>query len=273
MRLALLPGLLLALALTTLAAGALPAHAAGAQRTAGQATLFSIAAQATTTSTLTTQTAVTQTGAITATATSAVAVTATTGLTATGSLTSTATPPAALPVGQGGGGGNLKVNPFDWAFLTSAPAPTLGPFSWAYMALMVFLFGISAYFYLLKRPGWKREHPVRYRAATRWAPVGLWISLLTLLFLLFRVLPLDFFNLRIWLYLWALVGVGVAAYFYYWLRTVYPQEVVRHEKSLRARQYTAGTTAKAPRAGTSRAGRSTPLPSSSSQPAKKRKKK
>lgn len=250
MRLALLSGLLLAFALGAFASGNSTAHAAAQPGASSHtAALFSISAQAVTTATTTVITAAPTVG-------SATTVTATTAVTATGLVSPTATL-ATLPLqGQGGGSGNLQLNPFDWAFLTSAPGG-LGPFSWLGLLLMAGLFGISAYFYLYKRPSWKKTNTMYYRAANRWAPVGLWLSILGLLLLLFRVIQFDFFNLRIWLYLWLLATIGAGAYFFYWYRTQYPKEVARYQKTQRARQYMPGSA----KAGT----RSTTGPSTSAK--------
>jgi hypothetical protein len=108
------------------------------------------------------------------------------------------------------------------------------------MAVMVALLVASLYVYLVKRPEWKRANSVWYRAANRWGQVGLWISGIGLLFLLFRAISLDFFNLRFWLYLWALVTVVAAVWFVYWYRTKYPAEMARYMKAQRARQYMPG---------------------------------
>lgn len=250
MRLALMPALLLALALQALVSGNSTALAAARPDMASQpAALFSILAQiATTTATgtisptmgvaTTTITGTTGAAAIAGTVTTTV----TTAITNAGSLSATATLAPFItitPPGQGGGGGNLKLNPFDWEFLTGAPGG-MGPFAWLGLLLMLGLLGTGAYFYFFKRPGWKKANVLYYRVAGRWAPVALWLSILGLLLTLFRIIPLDFFNLRFWLYLWLLATVASAAYFVYWLRTVYPKEAARYEKTQRARQYMPG---------------------------------
>lgn len=242
------------------ASGNSTAHAAGQAHNGYTSALFSIAAQAVTTSTTTLGTTPATGGA-----TSTVALTATTAITATAIVTSTgATSPTATlaPLTGGtttsGGGTNLKLNPFDWGFLTNPPSdPKMGPFSWLGLLLMAGLFAASAYFYLYRRPAWKRSNPVRYKAANRWGPAGLWLAILGLLLLLFRLVDLSFFNLRFWLYLWLLAAIGTTAYFAYWYRTAYPKEVARYEKTQRARQYMPGSTRAAAR---STSGPSTPTP-------------
>lgn len=272
MHLALVPALILALAGSALgSANAHPTHNYSyASSTGGAAGLFSIAAQADVTPTLTTATTPTSgiTGTITATiaatGTSAITSTATITATATAAITGTATTTATLstpvPLPTVGVQGNLQINPFDWNFLTSAPPPAvrMGPFAWGYLAFMVALLAASLFFIIVKRPQWKRTNSVRYRAVNRWGQVGLWISGLGLLFLLLRVVGLDFFNLRIWLYLMFLATIIAAAWFLYWYRTSYPKEMAKHQKAQRARQYMPGSSGK----GSARAssGPSTRLP-------------
>lgn len=230
MHLVLLSGLLVALAGGVLGGNHVQAAGAatGAYLLPSNSALYSVAAQATLTAT---------TGAAdtspTAAATSAVTATAT--LTTTGGTQATPIPQATV----GPQGGNLRLNPFDWQFLTSPPpgnAP-LGPFGWAFTALMVGLFAVGAYFYFFKRAEWRGTNSVHRRAAERWGPMAMWIAGLALLFVLFRVITLDFFNLRIWLYLWFLATLAAAGWFYYWFRTKYPKEMARFQKKQRARQY------------------------------------
>jgi hypothetical protein len=291
MRLALLPGLLLAVALGIFAQGHASSMAAGIPGPGGGThSLYSVLAQATTTAT-TTLTGTTGTGTATATAgtdatavttgtatiaagtTTTVtegAVTATAGVTSTGALTPTATPARVPLTGEGGGAGNLQLNPFDWNFLTSPAAPGWpGPLAWVYLLLMLALLGVSAYVYFVRRPQWKRTNSVYYRAATRFAPVFLWIAVLGILFVLLRIPPVDFFNLRFWLYLWLLIALAVAGWVFYWYRTSFPKEMARFQKTQRQKQYMPGT-AKAVRATT---GPSTPVATSGKSSAAKRRKK
>jgi hypothetical protein len=291
MRLALLPGLLLAVALGIFAQGHTSVRAAGIIGSGGGShSLYSVLAQATTTAT-TTLTGTTGTGTATATtgtdATAAITgtaiitagttttvtdgtVTATAGVTSTGALTPTATPARVPLTGEGGGAGNLQLNPFDWNFLTSPAAPGWpGPLAWVYLLLMLGLLGVSAYIYFVRRPQWKRTNSVYYRAATRFTPVFLWIAVLGILFVLLRIPPVDFFNLRFWLYLWLLIALAVAGWVFYWYRTSFPKEMARFQKTQRQKQYMPGS-AKAVRATT---GPSTPIPTSGKSSAAKRRKK
>jgi hypothetical protein len=223
MHLVLVPGLLLAMAASLAGVPAQPN--VGAPHTGGNATgsLFSIAAQATTTATLTTTTEVSATATI------------------SGSVQST---PVPLPVQ--GGGVPLQSNPFDPAhlFSTAPREAAIGPYAWAFLALMTALLAASGYFMLLKRPEWKRTNSVQYRAANRWGQVGLWLAIPGIFLLLFRVVGLDFFNMRFWLYLWTLATLAAAGWFFYWYRTIYPKEMAKYQKTQRARQYMPGSASK-----------------------------
>lgn len=243
MHLVLLPGLLLAMAA---ALAGVPAQTAtgsfGDPRGAGS--LFSIAAQATTTATLTTITTEVTTDT---TATAASTVTSTSGIIATSTITgSVQSTPVPLP--QQGGSIPLQSNPLDPSFLFSPPppppAPQIGPYGWGFLALMTVLLLVTGYFMLVKRPEWKRTNPVLHRAANKWGQVGLWVAIPGILLLLFRAVRLDFFNMRIWLYLWTLATLVAAGWFVYWLRMKYPREAAKYQKSQRARQYMPGSASK-----------------------------
>ena len=286
MRLALLPGLLLAVALGIFSQGHASAHAAGISGSGGGThTLFSILAQTTPSTTITagagaTVTATTGTdAAITGTATAAAGtvtattestVTATVEVTGTGAITPTATPARVPLAGEGGGTSNLQLNPFDLNFLMSpAQSGWPGPFAWAYLLLMLAVLGVGGYVYFVRRPRWKRTNSVYYRAAGRFVPIFMWIAVLAIIFVLLRVPPVDFFNLRFWLYLWLLAALAAAGYVFYWYRTSFPKEMARYQKTQRQKQYMPGS-AKATRA----TGPSTPASTSSkSSSARRRKKK
>jgi preprotein translocase subunit SecY len=221
MHLALLPWLLLALAGG--ASNGVPAQSSGAAaNTDFLHGLYSVAAQ----------TAETATTTISATATTAVS----------GTATIAQSTPA--PLATATAGGNLRINPFDWNFLTSVPDPALGPFGWVYIVVMLALFGVSAYFYFFKRIEWKRTNSVLRRAAERWGQTGMWIAGLALLFAVFRVIKLDVFDVRFWFYLWLLAALGAALWFFYWYRTSYPKEMAKYLKTQRARQYMPGASKK-----------------------------
>ncbi|MFL5731864.1 MAG: hypothetical protein ACJ78Q_01585 [Chloroflexia bacterium] len=168
--------------------------------------------------------------------------------TATGTISSTATvtqtTPVPLPtVGSQAG---LRVNPLNWTYLTTPHSPLIGPFGWIYLAVMIGLFGLSAYIYFFKRLEWKRTNPVLKRAADRWGPIGLWVSGLGMVFVAFRAVSLDFLNLPFWFYLWLLAAIVFIAWIYYWYRTTYPIQLAKYQKTQRARQYMPSSSKKGP---------------------------
>jgi len=237
-----------------------------------EASLFSIVAQATVTGTATVAEPVGPVIAPTTVST----ITATVAATAT-----TAGPPPPTVVVPVVGETPLQLNPFDLGFLFSNPNPPMGPFAWAMFGLMIALLGVSGYVYVVKRPQWKKENPVLYRAANRWAQPALWLAIIGLLLILFRLVSFDFFRMRIWLYLWFLALIGMVVWFVYWYRTVYPKELEKFRKTQRARQYMPAGAAKnlarqpertapkpAPQPRPAQKGSTPPKPSGGSKPGK-----
>lgn len=222
MHLGFLSGLLLVLA------AALPNPAAPAA-----APLYSVLAQAETPTAAAVPTDTTPTALATAEVTSTSAVTAT--------ATVTGTPFVPTPIEPAAPQGNLRLNPLDWGFLTSAPTePKIGPFGWFYVVFMLALTVAGIYFYFIKRPQWKRVNAVWHKAANRFGQPAIWIGVIGLLFALFRVVSLDFFNLRIWFYIMLLAALALFGWIIYWYRTSYPREMARFQKTVKARQYMPG---------------------------------
>jgi hypothetical protein len=165
--------------------------------------------------------------------------TATTEVTATATLTTPVVQPTPVPIVEPEP--SLQLNPFDWGYLTSPPNPPMGPFSYAVLALMLATLGVGAYFYITKRPEWKRTHSVHYRAANRFAQPAIWLGVIGLLLIIFRVVRFDFFNLRFWLYLWLLALAALVAWFLIWRRNSYPKEMAKFNKVQRQKQYMTGS--------------------------------
>ena len=95
-------------------------------------------------------------------------------------------------------------------------------------------------------------------------PAVLWAAGLGIVLLIFRIIPLDFFNLRFWLWVDLLALLGIGGWILYWYRTSYPKEMAKYTKTQKARQYMPGSSGKL-------ASRSTALPASQtkgSQPVK-----
>ncbi len=257
MHLGILSGLLVALAGSFW--GGASAHSTGAAYQTNihtTAALYSILAQTATTPTVATNS--TLTAPAPSTLQPATTITATSAVTGSGTLTATATttntipPSTPIPLPTTAPQSNLQINPFDLTFLTSTPPTTAGPFAIAFLVLMLVLIGVSIYFLRFKRPEWKGTNPVLFKAVNRFSPYALWIGVLGILFLIFRIIPLDFFNLRFWLYLDFLALLGLAGWMLYWYRTSYPKEMAKFLKTQKARQYMPGGSGKI-------ASRSTPL--------------
>ncbi|HKP53803.1 MAG TPA: hypothetical protein VJ183_14270 [Chloroflexia bacterium] len=184
------------------------------------------------------------------TSTASSTITATVATTATETITSTSTPagppPPTVAVPVVDTEIPLQINPFDANFLFSKASPPMGPFAWACFALMVILLVVSGYFYAVKRPQWKRNNSVLYRAANRFSQPGMWLAILGLLLVLFRIVGLDFFDKRFWLYLWLLSVIGVGVWLLYWYRARYPKELEKFRKTQRAKQYMPGGSVRTP---------------------------
>jgi len=253
MHLGILSGLIVALAGSFSGGGS--AHTTGATYQTNlhnTAALYSILAQTATTPTV--AAGITPTALATGSVQAATTITATGTTTGTTASTSPTSPPyTPAPIATTVPQANLQINPFDWNFLTGYPTePKLGPFAIAYLVLILAVIGVSIYFLRFRGPGWKTTNPVLFRAVNRFAVPALWIAGLGILFLIFRIIPLDLFNLRFWLYLDFLALLGLGGWIFYWWRTSYPKEMAKYLKTQKARQYMPGGSGKL-------ASRSTPV--------------
>jgi len=253
MQLGILSGLIIALAGSFWSGGS--AHSTGVayQTNIHNAALYSVMAQTATTPTV--ASGITPTALATGSAVQA-------GTTVTATATSTNTTPTALPatpipLPTTVPAATLQINPFDWNYLTSWPTePKLGPFAIAYTLLLLAVIGVSIYFLRFRQPQWKGTNPVLYKAVSRFAYPALWIAGVGLLFIIFRIIPVDGLNLRFWLYLDLLALLGLGGWMIYWWRTSYPKEMAKFLKTQKARQYMPGGSGKI-------ASRSTPVAASS----------
>lgn len=131
-------------------------------------------------------------------------------------------------------------NPFSWDYLTTPVSETAiwGPFSVAY--LLVFATGLFlAVFFSQDAPKRLEGRKLLLRTIQRGTMIAIPVFSLGLLFFAFRVLQISAWGLgmRIWLYIWALVAVAMVAYFWYYIRTVYPRLAAAEEAEARKNAY------------------------------------
>jgi hypothetical protein len=131
-------------------------------------------------------------------------------------------------------------NPFNWDYLTASVNETAvwGPFSIAY----VLFFGTGlflAIFFSYDAPRRLHNRKLLLRTIQRGTLIAIPVFSLGLLFFLFRYLQISAWGLhmRIWLYLCALLAVGMIAYFWYYIRVVYPRLAAAEEAEARREAY------------------------------------
>jgi hypothetical protein len=131
-------------------------------------------------------------------------------------------------------------NPFSWEYLTTPVSETAvwGPFSIAF----VLLFGAGlflALFFSYDAPKRLENRQLLLRTIQRGTMIAIPVFSLGLLFFLFRILQISAWGLgmRVWLYLFALIAVIMVAYFWYYIRTVYPRLVAWEEAELQKQAY------------------------------------
>jgi hypothetical protein len=133
-------------------------------------------------------------------------------------------------------------NPFSWHYLTAPifDTPTWGPFSTAFVVLFGGGFILSIVFYndLFRQ---FRKKPLLYHAIRRFTGGLMLIFAFGLFFFVFRFLRVSAFylSLRLWLYLCFLAFAVWTAYFVYYMRTAYQQQVKAEEVQRLKQRYLA----------------------------------
>src|SRR4051812_23947692 len=87
-------------------------------------------------------------------------------------------------------------NPLSGDFLTSVANPPLGPFSIGFLLLGLILLGAGIYFFFVEKARWQRSNPLRYRATNTWSLFALILGLVSVLFVLLRVLGVPGLNIH-----------------------------------------------------------------------------
>jgi hypothetical protein len=131
-------------------------------------------------------------------------------------------------------------NPFSWDYLTAPVNETAvwGPFSIAY--LLIFATGLFiAIFFSYDAPKRLEDRHLLLRTIQRGTWIAIPIFSLGLLFFLFRYLQISAWGLhmRLWLYIWALAALIMIAYFWYYIRTVYPRLAAAEDAVARRESY------------------------------------
>jgi protein-S-isoprenylcysteine O-methyltransferase Ste14 len=131
-------------------------------------------------------------------------------------------------------------NPFSWSYLTAPveQTPVWGPFSIIFLVIFVtgFVVALGLNYDVGKR---FRENRLLYELVQRGASIAMIVFGIGLFFFMFRALHLSAFGLhmRIWLYLTFLIAVGIGAYFYYYVKNIYPEKVRAIEAARIKRRY------------------------------------
>jgi hypothetical protein len=131
-------------------------------------------------------------------------------------------------------------NPFSWDYLTTPVSETAvwGPFSIVY--LLFFAIGLAlALFFSQDAPKRLEGRHLLLRTIQRGTLIAIPVFSLGLLFFLFRFLQISAWGLgmRVWLYFWALVAIVMIAYFWYYIRSVYPRLAAQEDAEARKQAY------------------------------------
>src|SRR5579884_1708089 len=134
-------------------------------------------------------------------------------------------------------------NPFSWSYITSMPGPNdvFDVFGIVFLAFFSVGFLASIFFYndgarLITR------HTVKRRTMRRGSGIAMAVFAIGLFFFGIRILQINplSFGLSLWLWLSLLAALAMLAYFAYYLRTVYKEELheydqrKHHERNLAA---------------------------------------
>jgi hypothetical protein len=131
-------------------------------------------------------------------------------------------------------------NPFSWEYLTTpvGETATWGPFSIAF----VLFFGTGLFlslFFSYDAPKRLKDRELLLGTIQRGTMIAIPVFGLGLLFFVFRIMQINAWGLgmRVWLYFFLLVALLMIAYFWYYIRSVYPRLVAAEEAEKQKQSY------------------------------------
>ena len=131
-------------------------------------------------------------------------------------------------------------NPFTWDYLTTAPAAADVFDLFGVVFLLVFAIGFLVALYLANAGASRvAGHPVARRTVRRLAGIATFVFGAGLFFFGVRALGIDPFTFGrpIWLWLCVIAAITLVAYCFYYLRTVYPEQLRAHERQQIKQRY------------------------------------
>lgn len=131
-------------------------------------------------------------------------------------------------------------NPFSWDYMKTMPGPSevFGPFAILFLIIFGFGFLMAVFLY---NDGARRytNHALKRRTIRRGSGIAMVVFGIGLFFFGVRLLQINPFSFgeRIWLWLSFLAAIIMVAYFAYYIRTVYRDELTAYEAERQKRQY------------------------------------
>jgi hypothetical protein len=122
----------------------------------------------------------------------------------------------------------------DYLFQTPITGPSI--FFAILTGAFALLFLVSLVVYW-RRARFAPQNPVLRRLLRRVATAGMWVAGFGLFLALMRYAGIDYFAMRIWMYLLFLVIIGLAAYYVYDFSERYPLAVWRLQETEAQRRY------------------------------------
>ena len=129
-------------------------------------------------------------------------------------------------------------NPFDWEYLTRVPRAweAYGPLALTYLGVFTvgLILSLALRRWLARR---YRDHALHRNLARRGAELAAWVFGIGLALFIPRALELPFLGMRLWLYLGALLPIGLLVAFIWHWRARYPAELEEYERERERQRY------------------------------------